>query len=435
MTLPAPGEHPLRTVLRFAREPFTAPGEHFDRLGDTFRLEAFGRTAVFTRSPEWFDAVLVQSARSFRKDALTRGLSEVLGHGLLTTDGEVWRARRRVLAAEFAPLRVADHLALFEEETERALAKLAGSEPLDLGAAMAELTLRVAIRAFFHGSSELEQHLAREMDAVMTYFEGVLGTQVPLPLWIPSPANRRFLHARRRLHRFLDRLLAEPAFQASPLGVLRRDHPELSDTDLRAEAMTLLVAGHETSALGLTYLLAELAKLPQEQSAIVREVEAWSTPASLADVTGKSSLGRALLEGMRLYPVTWALGREALEDVVVQGEALARGTQVYLYQWAALRSGRHFTEPERFWPERFVRQPLSSLPKGLYAPFGAGPRVCIGNHFALAEMAVVLGRTLARYELEPYGEFPGGFRASITARPAAPVRVRLRRRASGARAG
>ncbi len=431
MTLPAPSEHPLRTVLCFARAPFTAPGEYFARLGDTFRLNALGQSAVFTRSPEWFDAVLVQRAKSFRKDALTRGLSDVLGHGLLTTDGEVWRERRRALAPEFAPLRIVDHLALFEEETERALAKLAGRESVDLGAMMSSLTLRVALRAFFHAPPWFERDLTAEMDAVMTYFEGVLGTQVPLPLWVPSFGNRRFLRARARLHRFLDGLFAEPAFRASPLGVLRRDHPELLDTDLRAEAMTLLVAGHETSALGLTYLLAELAKLPEEQSAIVREVATWATPASLANVMERGPLGRALLEGMRLYPVTWALGREALEDVVIGGEALARGTQVYLYQWAALRSGRYFPEPERFWPERFVQQPLASLPKGLYSPFGAGPRICIGNHFALAEMAVVLGRTLARYELEPLGEFPSAFRASITARPAAPVRVRLRRRASG----
>jgi cytochrome P450 len=237
--------------------------------------------------------------------------------------------------------------------------------------------------------------------------------------------NRDFALARRRFREFLERIITNPAPPGSVLGVLeeaRRDG-RLSHDDVVDEAMTMLVAGHETSALSLTYLLAELGLQPELQGPIVSEAATWADPPTLRNIMAEGAVHRAVLEGLRLYPVTWALGREALEAVDVAGCAVNAGTQVYLFQWAMQRSPRFFERARELWPDRFIEQPLASLAKGRFTPFGMGPRICIGNQFAFAEIALILTNVLRRFRVETTSPFPPRLRASITARPRDPVLV------------
>ncbi len=420
----------LRALLRLAGDPLERPAEYFDELGDTFEVRLFGSTHVLTRDPVWFEEVLVKKSKSFQKDRATKGLGALLGQGLLVRDGAAWRERRRLLGPPFTPTEIERHLATFRAEATRELDRWRPDEAVDIHQSMARLTMRIALVTLFGYEASERDEFEVHMAAAMRYFEGIGGTQVPLPTWVPTRVNRDFALARLRFREFLERIIARAAPPGSVLDVLegaRRDG-RLSHDDVVDEAMTMLVAGHETSALSLTYLLAELGLQPELQEPIVRAASSWADPLSLRDLTQGSAVHRAVLEGLRLYPVTWALGREALEPVDIEGCRVEAGTQVYLFQWSMQRSPRFFDRALELWPDRFIEQPLGALSKGRFVPFGMGPRICIGNQFALAEIAVILTDVLRRFRVETKSRFPPRFRASITARPREPVLVSVRPR-------
>lgn len=428
--LPRPQEAGLISLISLARDPLAAPIAYFDRLGDTFQVRLFGSEHILTRDPAWFDEVQVKQAKAFHKDRTTKGLSALMGQGLLVGDGAPWRERRRLLSPPFVPAAIDAQLNVFVEEAERELSTWRTSTEVDLHAAMARLTMRTALRTLFGYDQSSGEAFERPMAAGMRYFEGILGTQTPLPTWIPTATNRAFVRARADLRALVDRILATQAPQGSVLGVLQAAHQggQLSQQAVVDEAMTMLVAGHETAALSLTYLLGELGRAPDVQDAVAADAATFVRVPNLADLTRDGAVHRAVLEGLRLYPVAWATGREVIEPVRILGTQLAVGTQVYLYQWAMQRSERVYPQAHRFWPDRFVDRPVSSLPKGAFSPFGGGPRICIGYQFALAEIATILAHTLRRFRVETISTFPPRLRASITARPREPVVVRVQGR-------
>jgi len=428
--LPQLRESSLKYLRTFGRDPLSAPGTYFDRLGETFELSLLGTRFVLTRDPSWFDEVLVKQAKAFDKDRTTKNLGTLMGQGLLVNDGPKWRERRRMLSPPFLPREVQTHLGAFARAARQELASWRPGHVIDLHAAMARLTMKVALGSLFGHDSEQSEHFERHMAAAMRYFEGVAGTQVPLPTWIPTGVNRAFLHARAQLRALAARLIDRPAPDGTVLATLQAAGAQgkLTRKDIQDEVMTLLVAGHETSALSLTYLLAELGLVQELQEPIAAEALAFEDPPTLADVTRRGALQRAVLEGLRLYPVAWAVGREATEDVHVGGHRIERGTQVYLFQWSMQRSSRYFEKPLEFWPDRFAQHAPPSMGKGAFAPFGLGPRICVGQQFALSQIAVTLGEVLRVVRVETISPYPPRLRASITARPRDPVLIRVRPR-------
>jgi len=428
--LPSPPESVLRTLRTFGRDPLEAPGVYFERLGETFELRILGSPLVLTRDPHWCDEVMVKQAKCFDKDRITKNLGALLGQGLLVRDGRIWRERRRLLSPPFLPREVDGHLRLFSREARRELADWRPGRVIDLQAAMARVTMRIALSALFGYEPRPSEHFETHMAAAMRYFEGIGGTQLTLPAWIPTPSNRAFSRARAELRALTARLIDTPASEGSALSALQTGlrEGELTRQDAQDEIMTLLVAGHETSALSLTYLLAELGLAQELQEPIAEEAGRFGDPPTTADLTQRGAVQRAVLEGLRLYPVAWAVGREATRDVSIGDYLLRKGTQVYLFQWSLQRSERYFERAREFWPDRFVERPLSSLPKGTFAPFGLGPRICVGQQFALTEIAVTLSEVLRAFRIDTVSPYPPRLRASITARPRDPVLIRVRPR-------
>lgn len=328
--LPRPDESSLRTMRTLGKDPLAAPEAYFDQLGETFELSVLGTRFVFTRDPGWFDEVLVKQAKSFEKDRTTKNLGSLLGRGLLVRDGVAWRERRRLLSPPFLPAAVEGRLGLFTAETRRELTRWRAGTVVDLHAAMARLTMRIALGALFGYDAKDDEHFETQMAAAMRYFEGIAGTQIPLPTWIPTATNRAFVRARAEQRALADRLLERRAEEGTALAALQAGlaSGHLTRQDVLDEVMTLLVAGHETSALSLTYLLAELGLAKELQEPVVRESREFAQPPTLADVTRGGAVQRTVLEGLRLYPVAWAVGREAIADVSVGEYVLARGTQV-----------------------------------------------------------------------------------------------------------
>ncbi len=434
------------SMLRYA----LAPLRRFeDARAISDRAVAFrvlGVPYVLLFDPEAIEQVLVTRHAEFQKDQYTRDLRRVLGMGLLTSDGDEWRRRRKLAAPSFQRSEVASYGPVMVARAEQFVASRESDAPFDVHSALMHLTLEILVEALFGTrivrAQEVEVLLARMMRDALPISESLRST---LPEWFPVPSRGRLRRISAQLDEILLELIAErkAAFLASAsegaasaparsdlLTRLMRARDEaggLSDAALRDEAMTLFLAGHETTALALTFTLRLLALHPEPRAALHAELaRVLGGRAPTFDDLPRLTYTRAVIdEAMRLYPPAWAIAREPVTDVVVSGIRIARGTQILLSPWIMQRDARFFTDPEQFRPERWSG---AAPARYTYFPFGAGPRVCIGQHFALAEAVLLLATLSQRAELtlEPGRElrlFP-----AVTLRPRDPVMMRMRRR-------
>jgi cytochrome P450 len=208
------------------------------------------------------------------------------------------------------------------------------------------------------------------------------------------------------------------------------DGSQMTDRQLRDEVMTLLVAGHETTALTLSYCCYLLAQHPEAEQRLTAEwmqVLDGRTPTA-ADVPQLRYTTWVVRESTRLYPPAWGIGREAVKDCTVGEYHVPKGTQLYLNQWVMHRDPRWFDEPEVFKPERWDNDLLKRLPHGVYFPFGDGPRICIGNHFAMMEAVLVLATIGRRYRMTLPSDRPLALVPSVTLRPQHGVKMMIHQR-------
>lgn len=394
---------------------------------------------VFVSSPEGAHEVLVERASSFVKSpGLSVFAKPLLGEGLVTSEHGVHKRQRKMMAPVFVQKHIASYARtmakLADESTDRMLA--AGGAPLDFAEETMRTTLDVVTRTMF--STEVREDAEVVAGALTQAMESMVGAMlsvVPLPPAVPSPTNLAGKRAIRRLDEVIFRLIrerrallasgAEPPVDLLSLLLAARDEDDgsgMDDRQLRDEAMTIFLAGHETTANAVawaTYLLAGHPDVRARLEAEVDGVLAGRVPAELGAEDGRRLVYTmaVLKEAMRLYPPVYILGRRATEDVTVAGTRLRKGQIVLVNVVGIHRSPALYTDPDRFDPERFLGDAEKKLPKLAYLPFGAGPRVCIGNHFALLEGQLLLAAFAARARFERAPGPPPGLEPLITLRP------------------
>jgi cytochrome P450 len=420
-------------AYRLGRDLVGAPIRYFDEYGDTFAANVLGDHYVMTRDPAWINEVLLPKSDSFIKDRVTRSVAKLVGNGLLTNDSASWSPHRKLMQPHFRPAEAERAMLPMKRESEIAIEGWAAGEHIELQSAMVGVTLRAALRSLFGADPEDVADLGPATRAAMDYYCGVAGTMMALPTWIPTAANRGFVQARAQLVRAMSSIIASARrLQASdtPLGqlLLAQAEGRLSEEEMLDEAMTMLLVGHDPSAQTLAFTLAVLAQHPAEQEKVAEELRETGVPTTFKALTAPSALRDALSESLRLYPASWAMGREARHDVEILGTVIKKGTQLTLHQWAAHRHPRWFEAPDEFRPSRWQAGFATTLPKGLYIPWGGGPRVCIGNHFSFAQMLVSLGVILSKFRLQMLSPFPPRFQISVTARAKDPILVKLEKR-------
>jgi cytochrome P450 len=432
-----PSPPPIPTLARLARDPLGAMPALQREHGDLYYVSLPGvvRTCIVTH-PEQVHQVLVRDFRSFRKDFVLRSLGPALGEGLLLAEGDEWRRRRRLSQPGFHSSAIAGYA---EAMTELAAETVAGWGPrreLDVHAQMMRLTLRIVGRTLFGQELGADADtIGHALDALVRVHKGVGSTSPLLPLWVPTPTHARWRRALRAvdgvIFRTIERHRREPV-EGTLLGMLIAATDEgggLTDRQLRDEAVTLLMAGHETTAVALTFALYLLSQHPEVEERLHAEVDALPHAPGLADVPRLPYARAVVAETLRLFPPAWAMGREALEDVELGGYRVPKGTHLWLAPWVTHRDARWYADPEAFRPERWFDGELErSLPDGAYHPFGLGPRSCIGKRFAELEAVLVLATVAREHALrlspgETLRLFP-----TITLRPEHGVRMIATRR-------
>jgi unspecific monooxygenase len=374
---------------------------------DFHRQRVFGRESLLLNAADAIQHVLVANAENYRRTAAsTRILRPIVGRGLLLAEGDEWRFARRTIAPAMAPRVIpmlAAHIATVAAEWVERL-RLAPRRPLDLLAEMQALALEIAGRSMF--SLAMATHAAR-LRALITRFGERLAAphmlDLLLPLWLPTLRDWRRQRFRQDWLALIGDIMAERRAMSSPdeaprdlFDLLRAARDPVtglgfSDAQLADHVSTLIVAGHETTALALFWSLTLLAHSPADQRHLADEAVGTDlAPQHAGEALARLPFTRAVVsEALRLYPPAFAFGRQALAADVAGGIDIAAGTTVLIAPWVLHRHRRLWRDPDRFDPSRFMPE-APAVPRFSYLPFGAGPRVCVGAQFAMAEATLAL---------------------------------------------
>jgi cytochrome P450 len=369
----------------------------------------FGPKRIFLAShPDLIEQVLVTDAKHYVKHFGARMYKPVLGNGLVTSEGDFWLRQRRLSQPAFLKQRVHSYAPLMAELTERMLASWQPGTAIDVHFEFSTLTSVIALKTLF----DLDDPGDRERftDTLRTAFSLMsdrFRSLLRIPLWFPTPANLKLRTAVRELNAVVDGFITQGrAREGSGTDLLSRlvaaqdaDGTRMTDRQLREEAMTLYLAGHETTALTLSWSWYLLSQHPQVEEKLVGEWRAvlnGRTPTA-HDVPHLPYTEAVITEAMRVYPPVYLIGREATTDLELGGYRVKKGYTVFMSQWVSHKDPRYFPDPDTFRPERWEDGLAKRIPKYAYYPFGGGPRVCIGNTFALMEAALILAAVGQRY--------------------------------------
>lgn len=393
--------------------------------------------AYLLSEPELIEPVLVGNHRNFIKNQFFwRHVIPVVGHGLLTSEGEFWRRQRKLAAPGFSQQRIAGYGATMVELTLREIASWHDGEQRDLHHDMMRLTSQIVARTLFDEDvGDDMDGVGRAMDILAEEIAQRMTQPFRMPPWMPTPANLRYRKSVRRLDDVVYRFIAEHRKATQPrhtlLAMLMDARDEngqpMSDAQLRDESITMFVAGHETTALTLSWTLWLLSQHPEVEQALMDELqrELGGRAPAVADLPGLRYTDWVVKESMRLYPPAYMIGRQAVEACEIGGYAIPAGATVYVSPWVMHHHPRFFDAPQEFRPERWADGLEKRLPRFAYMPFGGGPRVCIGERFAVMEAILMLATLLQHYRFEYLGAAAPKPFPSVTLRPAEGVPVRL----------
>ena len=378
--------------------------------GDVVHTRFLWVHVYFIYNPDDIETLLTTNARSYRKAESLRSpfFRRLVGNGLVTSEGEFWRRQRRLAQPAFHRQRISSYGETMVQYAQRMLDTWRHGEQRDLSRDMTRLTLEVVVKTLFNADvSRDADHIGQVLTGLVKPFASQATLKWILDNRLPTPEHRRYFNAVSEIDRIVFRIIAERRASGYDEGDLLSmllqaqddDGTRMSDAQLRDEVMTLFLAGHETTALALSWSWYLLALHPEAEKKFhdeLDEVLGGRVP-DVSDLPKLKYTDMIVKEVMRLYPPAFAVGREAIEETELGGFPVPKGTQVFAFQWVTQRDSRYFDEPAAFKPERWANGMSEQLPKYAYFPFGGGPRQCIGNYFALMEIVLLLATIGQRF--------------------------------------
>lgn len=411
--------------------------------GNLVHFQLWRRPMVLINEPEIIRDVLVTNAAKFEKGVAGKFVRAFLGDSLLTSQGDSHRRQRRLVQPAFHRGRIREYAQAMIDGSSRFAAPWRDGQTCDVAAEMAHLTLEVIGSTMF--SSNVRDDTRAVGDALTTTMAQLGRLQNPLMAMLIGilPVGRKFQQAQDELNAIILRIIrerrADPRDTGDLLSMLMlaedADHPgeHLSDQEVRDQAMTIFLAGHETVAHALAWTWWLLAQHPEVEARLHAELRTvlGGRPPTVEDVPKLAWLDQVIRESMRLYPPAWCVGRMTIADHELAGCRIERGTVVLFSQWITHRDGRFFADPAAFRPERWTPEFRESLPKYVYLPFGAGPRTCIGEGFAWMELALVMANLAREWRFSLLPETRAEPQPRITLRPKGELLLRLHRHSAG----
>ncbi|KAM3098583.1 cytochrome P450 [Phormidesmis sp. 146-35] len=426
LTLPSP--EVSAALMEYSRDPLSFMTRCAREFGEIVPLQfECGELFCLLTNPDHITEVL-KDRLLFIKAQDLQSLSGLIGNGLLTSEGDFWQRQRRLIQPVFHQQRIENYGSVMVNYTQQMLQIWHKDKILDVHDEMMRLTLNIVMKTIFDQDvtdSEAKQ-VAHALDAAMNWAT----TQEP-------DADRRYQSAIALLdetvYAMIHRRRINKTDSDDLLGMLMQiqdadDGSRMSDRQLRDEVATMILAGHETTANTLSWTWMLLSQHPEVRTQLTQELKRvlnGRTP-TIADLPQLSYTNSVIKEAMRLYPPATDVSREATQDCEVGGYLIPKGTTLICSQWVMHRDPRYFGNPEKFTPERWADDLEKKLPRGVYFPFGDGPRICIGKSFALMEAALILATIAQKFQLELVSDQAIELQPSITLRPKHGIQVVLK---------
>jgi cytochrome P450 len=433
---PGPRGHPLiGNLVAFRRDVLGLLLESRRRFGDVVRFTLGPMLIHLVSHPDHVRQVLVTHQHHYNKATRSTAKSRgICGESLLTASGDFWLRQRRLMQPVFGQSRLAAFDTLIVEAVDQLLDSwrepAAAGRPVDVASAMMRLTCTIIGRILF-GTDVTKELVELEEAAtvVLGHTYRRLERIIDPPLWLPTPGNFRFRRAMARLdavvHGIIEQRRRSGAGGDDLLSRLFRQRDEsggegMNERQVRNETITLLLAGHETTANALAWTWCLLSLHPAVRRRVQEEVDEvlGGQPPSATDLPRLALLTRVFQESMRLYPPIWIMERAVLAEDVIGGYRIPAGSTVALSPHVTHRHPGFWDNPEGFDPDRFLPEPMASRPTCAYFPFGAGQRLCIGANLAVLEAQLILARISQRYRLDLVPGFAVRPKPGITLRPA-----------------
>lgn len=422
----------------FIKHPGIFIAEKTKTYGDSFYLNIPLRKVICTTDPEVIKHVLQTNQKNYRKSFAYRQLRLALGMGLVTSEGDFWRKQRRMVQPAFYKTQLEDLFKGMFVETEKYVAELENKrgQEIDISSEMMHLTSNVVLRTLFSADNDLdEKEVYRQMVGAQEYMVHRINHPFQIPFNYINGNHRQFLKDKHDFNAKIYELIDSRKTEENPpndlltmlVSAKDEEGEGMSNEQLRDEAVTIFAAGHETSANALAWTLHLLAQHPevvQKMRTEMTEVLEGRTP-QFTDLRRLQYTKQVIEEGMRLYPPAHAVGREAIEDDVINGTKVKKNTIVLVSIFALHRSEKYYENPNAFDPDRFAPEKVKARPKNAYLAFGAGPRMCIGNHFAMMEMQLILASLVQKFDFDTVSDKEIEMSALITLKPKENIRLRL----------
>lgn len=437
-----PSPPPFHKLRRFVAQPHLVVHEMLAEYGDLVRWRALYDIYVVNH-PDFIRTVLSRSHEHFSKRIIDyRVMSGVMGDGLVTSDGPLWARQRKLMQPVFSHRNVAGFDNTINGLTSSLMSRWdarTGGEIVWIDREMAELTFLIAGATLF--GSDIRRYAGEVTDIVeiTNVRPQELRGLMTLFSWIPTPYNLRWKRALKRLDRIVHDMISARRRTGTGGGdilgrlLAARDEETgegIDDRQIRDEVVTLLLAGHDTSAHSLSWTLHLLATHPEVESRLAGHLAAQlnGAPATAADLPRLPYLKQVVQESMRLYPPVWALARRAEREMIFGDHLLPANAYVAVVAWALHRHPEFWPEPDRFDPDRFEPDRARARHSYCYLPFGAGPRTCIGAGMAMLEIQLVLAQILQRFKLQVVPDHPIETLAKVTLKPRYGMPATLSRR-------
>ena len=421
-TVPGPKGLPFIGVAnQFSENPPVYMTRLAAEYGDVVNFILFGQNSFLIADPDDVREVLISKRDVFPKSKRNvEILTRFVGDGLLATHGETHARQRKLAQPAFHAARIRAYADTMVDYTLQRMARWQHGEVRDISEEMMELTMYIVCKTLFDADMDSMATVAKRAGAAIEQLQETSNEEfqspIQWPLWIPTPTNRQVKRARAVLNEIINQLVAERRATAGENGrihdagdllsmlLLAQDDEgeRMSADELRDQLVTLFVAGHETTSNALTWTWYLLSQHPHVADRLHEEVDRvlGDRRATFADLADLSYTEMVLKESMRLYPPAWTLSaRQASEDTTIGDVAIPKDSLVFIAPYVLHRNPAYFPKPEQFDPERFAPEREQQLPRYGYLPFGGGPRVCIGNNFAMMEAQLIIATIAQRFHL------------------------------------
>jgi cytochrome P450 len=396
-------QDPLELMRRVTRE-----------YGDIVRIPVILQSRILLNHPDYIQQLLLFQQSRFHKSTLTKETTErLLGQGLLISEGDFWRRQRRLAQPAFHRHRINEYAPTMLDCAEMKARDWRDGDTRNMAEEMMELTLEAAVRTLFGTTLPGEaQQVGRAMTFLMRYSLRRARTPLRIPAGWPTPKNRRATKEFGFLDSLVYRIIEERKAQGNGhrhsdllsmlMGAMDEDGTQMTPRQLRDETMTLFLAGHETTALTLSWTWYLLSQNPAAEARLHEELRGvlGERAPSVADLERLPYLNAVISEVLRMYPPAYIMARTSIAPSSFGGYDFPVGSTMMVSQWVMHRDARYFDDPDSFRPERWLDGLAGRLPAGAYFPFGDGPRRCIGQGFALLESALVIGALAQRFRFE-----------------------------------